>query len=234
MNMSYKIIGSGVAVAAMLAFTASTAQAQNLLVNPGFEDAGGFTANPITLSTVNMGWALFGQSSQSDMSASTDYPHSGNYALLEQNAPGNNWNPAGAYQIVSGVSVGTTYSFSAFYLADTTMTGSFTTPVAVQVGFLDASLNPLGTVETPGVNAGGFTWDVPALDNWYQASITGTAPAGTAYAVVYAMFMSNGQTSTDSIYFDDAALVAIPEPSTLALIGLGLAVPFGLLRRRQS
>ena len=233
--MLLKIVGGSIAVAAMLASTTPSAQAQNLLVNGSFENAGGFTANPITVGTVNSGWALFGATSQSDMAASVDYPYSGSYALLEQNAVGNNWNPAGAYQIVGGITPGVTYSFSGFYLADTTQTGTFTTPVCFQLGFQDASLNNLGTVELgPGNNVGGFTLGAAALDTWYSGSVSATAPAGSVYAVVYAMYMSNGQTATDSIYYDDFSLVAVPEPSFLALAGVGLSFGLGLLRRRNS
>ena len=235
MNMFQKIVGGSMAVAAMLAFTSQTAQAQNLLVNGSFENAGGFTANPITIGTVNSGWALFGASAQTDMAASVDSPQQGSFALIEQNAPGNNWNPAGAYQIVGGIAAGTTYSFSGFYLADANQTGTFTTPVCFQIGFQDASLANLGTVELgPGNNVGGFTLGAAALDTWYGATVTATAPAGSVYAVVYAMYMSNGQTATDSIYYDNFSLVAVPEPTLFALAGTGLALGLGLLRRRNS
>jgi hypothetical protein len=234
MNMLQKIVGGGIAVAAMLAFTTPTAQAQNLLVNGDFENAGGFTANPITVGTVNSGWALFGAAARTDMSSAVAYPQSGSFALIEQNAPGNNWNPAGAYQIVSGVSAGQTYSFGGFYLADTAMTGTFGTPVCFQITFDDAALNNLGTVEAgPGNGVGGFSYSAATLDNWYSGSVMATAPAGTAYAVVYAMFMSNGQTATDSIYFDNMSLVAAPEPTSFVLVGAGL-LGLRLLRRRNS
>jgi hypothetical protein len=39
------------------------------------------------------------------------------------------------------------------------------------------------------------------------------------------------------MYFDNASLLdttLIPEPSTLALLSLGLAVPFYFIRRRKS
>lgn len=235
MKMFNKIVGCST-VAAALAISASTTQAQNLLVNPGFDTSpAGFTANPITLATVNQGWATFGISGQSDMSSSPDSPLSGSYALLEGNAAGNNYNPAGAYQIISGITAGSTYTLSGSYLADTALTGTFTTPVCFQLTFQDAALNNLGTVETgAGKNAGGFTLGVTSLDTWLQGSISATAPAGTVYAEVYAMFMDNGQTATDNIYFDNLSLVPTPEPSTIALAGLGGISALSLIRRRKN
>src|SRR5450755_2046414 len=124
MKMSHKILGCSIVTAA-LALSASTTQAQNILVNGGFEDAGGFNAgNPIGLGGVGAGWANNfggGVPNQSAMSSSPDFPHSGSFALLAQNAAGNAWNPQGSYQIVNA-SAGQTYTLSAFALADTAFT----------------------------------------------------------------------------------------------------------------
>ena len=65
-------------------------------------------------------------------------PFEGTYALLEVNGIGNNWNPAGAYQIVQpvgGITAGATYTFSGEYLTDTgiTWTGG---GVGIQLDFL--------------------------------------------------------------------------------------------------
>jgi hypothetical protein len=235
MRKLHKITSGGI-VAAVVAFSALTTQAQpNLLVNPGFETSpAGFTANPITQATVGQGWATFG-ASQTDMSASSDYPHSGSYALLAQNGMGNNWNPQGAYQVISGVTAGDIYTLSAYFLQDTPFTGTYTTPIALQVGFGN------WTTPTTFTTVTSTTWgfgpapagSIPALNTWYQGSVSAVAPAGATDAIVYLFFMDNGQTAPDSVYFDDASLTAVvPEPSSFALLGLA-AVPFYFLRRRQ-
>lgn len=119
MKMLNKIIGTSIAVAAALAFSESTTQAQpNLLVNGGFENPAGFTANPITLTSgpggssgVNQGWATYNTSGQSDMSSSSDSPYDGSYVLQLVSNPGQDYNPSGAYQVVSGITPGTLYTF---------------------------------------------------------------------------------------------------------------------------
>jgi hypothetical protein len=237
MKKLIKIIGGRIAVAAAFVLSASTAPAQdfpNLLVNGGFEYAGGFTADPITLASggINGGWALFGATAQSDMFYSADYPQSGCYALLEQNVPGNNWNPVGAYQIVSSyITPGWSYTFSIYLLTDTG-TSWGPNPVDLQLSFLDANLTDLG-------GTGGWN-TAPGFNSWSLGSVSALAPVGAQYAVVYAMFMDDGQTTTENVYFDNASLIGPmdippgPEPSTLALVGMGLVVSSCFIRKRKS
>src|SRR5689334_15115260 len=100
MKMFPKLITGVIGMAATLALSTATTHA-NLLFNGDMESAAGFVANPITISTVNGGWANnFGGYAPSQ---STTYVESGTYSLLTQNNVGNNWNPVGTYQIVSGI-----------------------------------------------------------------------------------------------------------------------------------
>lgn len=236
-----KIIVCSSAVAAMLTLSASTTQAQNLLVNGSFENAGGFTANPIVEAGLDQGWANFG-AGQSDMSSAASLPQAGNYSLLAVNGVGNNWNPQGTYQIVSGIIANTTYTFSSYWLQDSLSanTGTYNTPVALQIGFgnfVGGVWTAVGASTTWGFGDGGSTHgNVPSLDTWFQGSVSATAPAGAADAAVYLFYMDNGQTTVDQLYFDNASLTATPapEPSTLALAGFGGAALLALIRRRKS
>ncbi len=227
-----RFIGYRLAVAGALAIGVWTAQAQNLLVNPGFEDP--LLPDP----GVNQGWATFGTAARVPTGGPilplVGVAHSGDYSLLAQNAPGNNWNPVGVEQIVDGtilgfpyggINPGIAYTFNCWYMTDTGVT--WATPVALEIGFLNSEMVNIGT-------SGGFNFTIPSNDTWYQGSVTATAPLGSAYIVVYAMFMDNAQQTTENVYFDDASIPVIPEPSSLALIGMGLTIPFCFIRRRNG
>ena len=237
--MFHKILGCSTAAA--LIISTSTTQAQNL-INPGFETTpAGFTANPITVAGVNQGWATFGgdagaTAGWSDMSGSIYSPMSGSGALLETVQPGNNWSPAGAYQIITGITPGQSYTYSIWGLTDTANdVYASTAGVLIQLGFETAALGGASSVENPG-NTVGLSLALPSTQGvWTKYSVTATAPAGFTDAIVYTMFQDNATaTSTENLYFDGSSIVPAPEPTTLALAGLGGAAALAMIRRRKS
>jgi len=137
----------------------------------------------------------------------------------------NTWNPQGAYQIVPGTA-GDTYTLSAWALD--TQTPDYATPVLMQLGFYNASFTQIGT------SAGNFEAGPATINTWYQEPATvAVAPAGTAYVYSYLMYMDS-DSAGQGMYYDDASLTAVPEPSSLALVGMGLASLCYVIRRRKA
>lgn len=238
-----KIITGAIVVAACFALSSSNTLAQTL-VNGGFEGVGavntgnGWTVNPISLTSgpggasgVDQGWATFGGDAGATASQSSVAALSGSYSLLETVMPGNNWGPAGAYQIISGITPGQTYTFNVYGMTDTANDAyASTAGVLVQLGFYTPDLSSVSSVENPGATVG-ISGALPSTQGvWQQYSVTATAPAGFSDAVVYLMFQDNATaTAQENLYFDNASVV--PEPATLALLALGL--PLFFMRRRK-
>jgi hypothetical protein len=225
MKMFPKVIAGAFGVAVALSLT-NSAQA-NLLFDPGFE-AAPTQANPIPLpGGANGGWsATFNGASYS--AAAAEF---GLQGLGDTQGAGAAWNFAGAYQIVGGVSAGQKYSFSMDIKSPTGFSSVYG-PAFLQLTYFNAAGTDLGTVETGGSGANAI--HVLPTANWASYSVSATAPAGSVYVAPYCAFMENGsQTTTETVYFDNGNLTLVPEPATVALLGLGLAAPIYLIRRRK-
>jgi hypothetical protein len=205
--------------ACVIAALTLNTQAQNLLVDPTFQEATFDQPNPIVIPTgVNGGWTGFGATLTGDSSVA-----------LADNA----WNPSGVYQIVSATA-GLDYTASAYFdntgaASGSGGTGGFTTPFDVQIQFLNSAGTQVGTTDDSG-------WTGETLNSWVQVSTksaNGIAPAGTAYAEVYLMAMDFPVSGTDYAVENASLTVpSVPEPTTLALLGLGV-VGGVIWRRRQ-
>lgn len=197
MKKSAKISGRNAALFASVLFSTASALAQLIPPGPG------------------NGWIPFG-----------DAHWVLEDTLLVQNAPGNNWNPSGAYDILGGINVGSSYTFTADFMTDTGISLTITAPIGLEMQFENSSGVIINTL-------GGFNYFAPVENTWYEGNVTGTAPAGAASIVLTVLFMDNGQTTTEDVYFKNMSLTPLPspEPSCYALMALGFV--FWGLRRQQ-
>lgn len=224
MKMFSKFITGAVGVTAALAVT--TVQA-SLLFDPGFE-AAPTQPNPIVLpGGANGGWAATFNGAAFSLAAA----ETGVQGLGDTQGPGVAWNFAGTYQVVGGVSAGQKYTFSMDIMSPTGFSSTYG-PAFLQLTYFNAAGTDLGTVETGGSGANAI--HVLPTANWANYSVSATAPSGALYVAPYCAFMENGsQTTTETVYFDNGSLTLVPEPATIALLGIGLAFPLYLIRRRK-
>jgi PEP-CTERM motif len=219
MKTTLGTIASTTCCVAVLALTVSTAQAQNLLVDPSFESGVFAQPNPILVpGGVGGGWAQFGATITT--AAAYDGTHS-----AQINA--NTWNPQGLYQVLPATP-GWIYDLKGAYMSPNPALAGYATPALMQISFLDSTGAGIA-----GANAGNWQ-PLGAAGQWViSPDVIAHAPAGTAYVGAYAMMMNNSATSGFGFYVDDMIMTAtIPEPTILTLLGLGLAGAL-IWRRRQ-
>jgi hypothetical protein len=218
MKMFPKVILGAIGMVATFALSASA----QVIVDPNY--SGPYTANPVTVAGVNQGWAPFSSGLIATSPTYNGAPTSLGLALGAQDG----WGTPGAYQIDSGVTPLQKYTVTAWVY----QTGAATTAGGLlQLGFETAALGGASTVENPG-NTVGITINGP-LDVWTQYSVSATAPAGYTDAVVYTMAQDYNNANPLAFYFDGVSIAQVPEPSTIALLGMGLALPLYLIRRRK-
>lgn len=177
---------------------AGSASAQ--LLNGGFEDP------------VGSEWTFTidsGSSSLWTAQRSTAQVHSGQYSWYMAYGPTDPTGRAHLDQVVGGLTPGETY----------TVSGWIYYVWRADKGW--AYIQALGggsPVQTPAQGAN-------VVGSWQQYSLTQTADSGgnlTLRLYVYKYATTAGGDKTVSAYFDDISVQPVPEPSTLALLTLGV------------
>jgi hypothetical protein len=197
-------------LAALMALGLATSQvsAQNLLTDPSFENPALYTQDgpPFVGS-----WEAFNGSAGSSSVDDTLSPRTGTHAAhLSINASNNDF--AGFFQDVP-VTAGQTYTYSGFHQSANLNPTDYVTEVRFEwrnsVSNTEVSRNQIlpiaGAAYTP-------------------FSLSFAAPAGADTArIVYAVqtFSDTGTTNLASVFVDDLSVTQAPEPSSLALLGLG-------------
>lgn len=199
---------------------APTPTLANLLADPGFE-----SGTPVVGGIG--GWDVFNGAAFSMAQA-----HSGDWSI---DLTASNSVP-GAYQVLPA-SPGQVYTLTGWALAPVALANG-TAFGGIQISYFDGGGTDLGTVETgPGVAASDFRGVGQASGNfvagvWEPLSVTATAPAGTATLQAFPILIDFGAL-TEGIFVDDMSVTLVPEPSSIALLLVGMACWAGLTRRRE-
>lgn len=219
-------MNSKVAFVLALGGLAAASQA-NLIVNPGFEDVAVPFASGTAYGAGNNigGWLVVGPGcsvvhtaySEVNLGINQFNAHGG-AQYLDLTGPGNQGTATGVTQSFA-TTAGTTYLVSWWECVCYSANGS---PAYSTASVVDLSIN--GGARTPYTT----TSTSPRGQNLWQQFSTSFVASGASSSVTF--YCGDGSLTNNNMGIDDISVTAVPEPSTVAamVVGLGLVV-----RRRR-
>jgi hypothetical protein len=213
--MMKRLLMFSVAALVSAALSVSSASAQNLLDNPGFED-------PITSNGAPFddNWEGFNGGAGASAANSNLMPRTGAQHLSLAIAATNN-TFAGVFQDAS-VSPGQIITYSGWHK---TISSPLDLGAEIRIEWRSATAEVSRTSNL-----------VPTITSSYaQFSRTETVPAGAIIArVVYAIQTFGPEpTNTGTVYVDDMSVVRVPEPASAGMIGAAAMGLLAMVRRRR-
>ena len=218
-----------ITITSVVCLVANLAQAQNLLLNGYFN-----SQNVVTSSGggENYGaapdnWTVWTYSPGNDAWANRQVDNTSSFDgsfYMGLGSFGGAGDASGVYQTVSGTT-GLTYDLTVesgvqnWWWPDGTMA----------LSFLDGSGNVLGSASVLDVTTGITSYDSGLP--WRSFDVNATAPTGTVQVKVEFSALHNSSTGGGgTVFFDNAVLTVVPEPSAMAVVAFGGIAALGWRR----
>ncbi len=199
----------------IVALATGIASAQNLLLNGDFNSPNSITTpDDWTLWSYGGGWA----NHQNNTSGPLDGVD-GSYYMADGGGSGAG---GGEYQTVAGTA-GLTYQLT----VDSGAQAWWLPYGEMRIFFLDASSTQLAESFQSTVDPAAYGQNYDIAHPWSSYSLTAVAPINTAFVKVE-FAEPNG---TGTVWFDNAVLTTVPEPSSLAMMAAGSLGLLGWRRR---